>query len=234
MKTERRSGGDPKYGYPMTDNNVVVVNKERVERRFFYHFFKRFFDILLSIIGILLLTPVFIITAILIKVDNPDGPIIYSQIRIGKNGHPFRMYKFRSMVVNADKMLKGLLDQNDIEGAMFKMKSDPRVTKIGRTIRKYSIDELPQLLNVIKGDMSLVGPRPPLKREVEDYTEYDKQRLLVVPGCTGIWQVSERNKVGFHEMVKLDIKYINSSNLWFDFFILFKTIWIIFFPNIAY
>lgn len=234
MQTERRSGGDPKYGHPMTDNNVVVVNKERVERRFFYHFFKRFFDILLSIIGILLLTPVFIITAILIKVDNPDGPIIYSQIRIGKNGHPFRMYKFRSMVVNADKMLKGLLDQNDIEGAMFKMKSDPRVTKIGRTIRKYSIDELPQLLNVIKGDMSLVGPRPPLKREVEDYTEYDKQRLLVVPGCTGIWQVSERNNVGFHEMVKLDIKYINSSNLWLDFFILFKTIWIIFFPNRAY
>ena len=234
MQTERRSGGDPKYGHPMTDNNVVVVNKEQVERRFFYHFFKRFFDILLSIIGILLLTPVFIITAILIKVDNPDGPIIYSQIRIGKNGHPFRMYKFRSMVVNADKMLKGLLDQNDIEGAMFKMKSDPRVTKIGRTIRKYSIDELPQLLNVIKGDMSLVGPRPPLKREVEDYTEYDKQRLLVVPGCTGIWQVSERNKVGFHEMVKLDIKYINSSNLWLDFFILFKTIWIIFFPNSAY
>lgn len=234
MQTERRSGGDPKYGHPMTDNNAVVVNKERVERRFFYHFFKRFFDILLSIIGIILLTPVFIITAILIKVDNPDGPIIYSQIRIGKNGHPFRMYKFRSMVVNADKMLKGLLDQNDIEGAMFKMKSDPRVTKIGRTIRKYSIDELPQLLNVIKGDMSLVGPRPPLKREVEDYTEYDKQRLLVVPGCTGIWQVSERNKVGFHEMVKLDIKYINSSNLWLDFFILFKTIWIIFFPNSAY
>lgn len=222
MQTERRSGGDPKYGHPMTDNNVVVVNKERVERRFFYHFFKRFFDILLSIIGIILLTPVFIITAILIKVDNPDGPIIYSQIRIGKNGHPFRMYKFRSMVVNADKMLKGLLDQNDIEGAMFKMKSDLRVTKIGRTIRKYSIDELPQLLNVIKGDMSLVGPRPPLKREVEDYTEYDKQRLLVVPGCTGIWQVSERNKVGFHEMVKLDIKYINSSNLWLDFFILLE------------
>jgi len=222
MQTERRSGGDPKYGHLMADNNVVVVNEERVERRFFYHFFKRFFDILLSIIGILLLTPVFIITAILIKVDNPDGPIIYSQIRIGKNGHPFRMYKFRSMVVNADKMLKGLLDQNDIEGAMFKMKSDPRVTKIGRTIRKYSIDELPQLLNVIKGDMSLVGPRPPLKREVEDYTEYDKQRLLVVPGCTGIWQVSERNKVGFHEMVKLDIKYINSSNLWLDFFILLE------------
>ena len=234
MQTKRRNGGDPKYGHPMTDNNVVVVNKERVERHFFYHFFKRFFDILLSIIGIILLTPVFIITAILIKVDNPDGPIIYSQIRIGKNGHPFRMYKFRSMVVNADKMLKGLLDQNDIEGAMFKMKSDPRVTKIGRTIRKYSIDELPQLLNVIKGDMSLVGPRPPLKREVEDYTEYDKQRLLVVPGCTGIWQVSERNKVGFHEMVKLDIKYINSSNLWLDFFILFKTIWIISFPNSAY
>lgn len=234
MQTERRSGGDPKYGHPMTDNNVVVVNKERVERRFFYHFFKRFFDILLSIIGIILLTPVFIITAVLIKVDNPDGPIIYSQIRIGKNGHPFRMYKFRSMVVNADKNLETLLKYNAIEGPMFKMKSDPRVTKIGKVIRRYSIDELPQLLNVIKGDLALVGPRPPLEREVKKYTKYDRQRLLVMPGCTGLWQVSGRNGLNFDEMVSLDIMYINKSSFHYDLWILVRTIWIMFVPNQAY
>lgn len=117
---------------------------------------------------------------------------------------------------------------------MFKMKYDPRVTKIGRIIRKYSIDELPQLLNVIKGDMSLVGPRPPLEREVENYTEYDKQRLLVIPGCTGLWQVSERNNVGFHEMVELDIEYIDNANMWIDIQILLKTIWIMIVPNNAY
>lgn len=234
MQTERRSGGDPKYGHPMTDNNVVVVNKERVERRFFYHFFKRFFDILLSIIGIILLTPVFIITAILIKVDNPDGPIIYSQIRIGKDGRLFKMYKFRSMVVDADKKLKKLLDQNEVEGAMFKIKSDPRITKVGHILRKYSIDELPQLLNVLKGDMALVGPRPPLIREIKKYTEYDKQRLIVTPGCTGLWQVTVRNSVGFHEMVNLDLEYIQKSGLLFDLAILFRTIWILLKPNDAY
>lgn len=222
MQTERRSGGDPKYGHPITDNNVVVVNKERVERRFFYHFFKRFFDILLSIIGIILLTPVFIITAILIEVDNPDGPIIYSQIRIGKDGRLFKMYKFRSMVVDADKKLKKLLDQNEVEGAMFKIKSDPRITKVGHILRKYSIDELPQLLNVLKGDMALVGPRPPLIREIKKYTKYDKQRLIVTPSFTGLWQVTVRNTVGFHEMVNLDLA------------ILFRTIWILLKPNDAY
>lgn len=181
-----------------------------------------------------MLIPVFIIIAILIKFDDPKGPIFYSQIRIGKNDHPFKMYKFRSMVVNADKKLNKLLGHNEIEGAMFKMKSDPRVTRVGKFIRKYSIDELPQLLNVIKGDMALVGPRPPLKREVREYTKYDKQRLLVTPGCTGLWQVSERNNVGFHEMVRLDIKYIINANLWLDACILSKTIWIMLFPNDAY
>lgn len=168
------------------------------------------------------------------KIDDPKGPVFYSQIRIGKNGRLFKMYKFRSMVVNADRKLKKLLKYNEIDGAMFKMKYDPRVTKIGRIIRKYSIDELPQLLNVIKGDMSLVGPRPPLEREVENYTEYDKQRLLVIPGCTGLWQVSERNNVGFHEMVELDIEYIDNANMWIDIQILLKTIWIMIVPNSAY
>lgn len=183
----------------LSDNDFI--DEEQVKERILYHFLKKIFDELLSIIAIILLIPVFVITAILIKLDDPGGPIFYSQVRIGKNGQPFKMYKFRSMVVDADNKLNILLKHNEVEGAMFKMKADPRVTRIGKVIRRYSIDELPQLLNVIKGDMALVGPRPPLKREVREYTKYDRQRLLVVPGCTGLWQVSERNNVGFHEMV---------------------------------
>lgn len=220
------------HSHPLKDDGLV--NADQVEKRVLYYFFKRIFDELLSIIAIILLIPVFIIIAILIKIDDPNGPIIYSQIRVGKNGCPFKMYKFRSMVVDADKKLKSLLGKNEVEGAMFKIKFDPRVTRVGRVIRKYSIDELPQLVNVIKGDMALVGPRPSLRREVKEYTKYDKQRLLVVPGCTGLWQVSERNNVGFHEMVKLDIKYIVNANLWLDACILSKTIWIMLFPNDAY
>lgn len=126
------------------------------------------------------------------------------------------MYKFRSMVVDADKKLDELLNYNEVDGAMFKMKADPRVTQIGHFIRKYSIDELPQLFNVFKGDMTLVGPRPPLKREVAEYSDFAKQRLYVKPGCTGSWQVSGRNSVGFDEMVKLDLQYIEKSSFWFD------------------
>lgn len=203
MQNEEHSRKDFRHYHSLTNNNII--NKDQIEKRIFYHFFKKSFDELLSVVAIILLIPVFIIIAILIKFDDPKGPIFYSQIRIGKNGCPFKMYKFRSMVVNADKELEKLLGQNEVEGAMFKIKFDPRVTRVGRIIRKYSIDELPQLVNVIKGDMALVGPRPPLKREVQKYTEYDKQRLLVTPGCTGLWQVSERNNVGFHRMVKLDI-----------------------------
>ncbi|MQM86608.1 sugar transferase [Lactobacillus buchneri] len=232
MQTEGHGRGDFQHYHSLKSNNTI--SKDQIEKRVFYHFFKRFFDELLSIIAIILLIPIFVITAILIKIDDPNGPIIYSQIRIGKDGRLFKMYKFRSMVVNADKKLKMLLDQNDVGGAMFKMKSDPRVTKVGRIIRKYSIDELPQLINVVKGDMSLVGPRPPLRREVRKYTEYDKQRLLVIPGCTGLWQVGERNNVGFHEMVELDLKYIRKAGILFDFYILIRTVAIMICPNNAY
>lgn len=232
MQTEGHGRGDFQHYHSLKSNNTV--SKDQIEKRVFYHFFKRFFDELLSIIAIILLIPIFVITAILIKIDDPNGPIIYSQIRIGKDGHPFKMYKFRSMVTNADERLKTLLDQNDVEGAMFKMKSDPRVTKVGGIIRKYSIDELPQLINVVKGDMSLVGPRPPLRREVKEYTKYDKQRLLVIPGCTGLWQVGERNNVGFHEMVELDLKYIREAGILLDFYILIRTIIIMIRPNNAY
>ncbi|EEI18215.1 bacterial sugar transferase [Lentilactobacillus buchneri ATCC 11577] len=232
MQNEEHSRKDFRHYHSLTNNNII--NKDQIEKRIFYHFFKKSFEELLSVVAIILLIPVFIIIAILIKFDDPKGPIFYSQIRIGKNGHPFKMYKFRSMVVNADKELEKLLGQNEVEGAMFKIKFDPRVTRVGRIIRKYSIDELPQLVNVIKGDMALVGPRPPLKREVQKYTEYDKQRLLVTPGCTGLWQVSERNNVGFHRMVKLDIEYIRRSGIMFDLCILLRTVAIMIFPNDAY
>ena len=138
------------------------------------------------------------------------------------------------MIVNADKMVEQLEEQNEIDGAMFKIKDDPRVTKIGHVIRKYSLDELPQLWNVLKGDMSLVGPRPPLPMEVEDYTSYDKLRLTVIPGCTGLWQVTKRNDADFDEMVELDLEYINNSSLWFDFNILLKTVGVVIHPNSAY
>lgn len=232
MQTEGHGRGDFRHYHSLTNNNTI--SKDQIEKRILYHFFKRFFDELLSIIAIILLIPMFVVTAILIKIEDPHGPIFYSQIRIGKNNRPFRMYKFRSMVTNADERLKTLLDQNDVEGAMFKMKSDPRVTKVGGIIRKYSIDELPQLINVVKGDMSLVGPRPPLRREVKEYTKYDKQRLLVIPGCTGLWQVGERNNVGFHEMVELDLKYIREAGILLDFYILIRTIIIMIRPNNAY
>lgn len=138
------------------------------------------------------------------------------------------------MIVDADKHLRELLSKNEVEGAMFKMKNDPRVTKVGLFIRKYSIDELPQLVNVLLGDMSLVGPRPPLPREVKTYTSYDKQRLAVKPGCTGLWQISGRNDVGFSEMVDLDLKYINKRSLIYDLHILFKTVHVFIRPNGAY
>jgi lipopolysaccharide/colanic/teichoic acid biosynthesis glycosyltransferase len=138
------------------------------------------------------------------------------------------------MVSNAEDKLQDLLKSNEVSGAMFKMKDDPRITKVGKFIRKTSIDELPQLLNVLNGDMSLVGPRPPLPREVAEYTNYDKQRLLVTPGCTGLWQVSGRNSIGFEEMVELDLQYINNRNLLVDTKIILKTVLVLFGSKDAY
>ncbi|XEC96235.1 sugar transferase [Paenibacillus tarimensis] len=195
---------------------------------------KRILDVSASLTGLILLAPLFIFLAILIKAEDRRGPVFFSQIRIGKNGKPFKMYKFRSMVTNAEELLNELLDKNEVGGAMFKMKEDPRITKVGKFIRKTSIDELPQLFNVLKGDMSLVGPRPPLPREVEQYTEYDKQRLLVTPGCTGLWQVSGRNELGFNEMVELDLNYIRRQSILFDIKIILLTVKEILFPKNAY
>ncbi|PAC34392.1 sugar transferase [Caldifermentibacillus hisashii] len=188
---------------------------------------KRIIDICGAIIGLVCLSWLFLIVAILIKLEDPKGPVIFKQIRIGKDGKEFYMYKFRSMVTDAEELLDSLLHFNEISGAMFKMKEDPRVTKIGKFIRKTSIDELPQLWNVLKGEMSLVGPRPPLPREVEQYSEYDKQRLLVTPGCTGLWQVSGRNQLNFKQMVVLDIYYIEHRSLQLDLKIILKTLLVI-------
>ena len=212
----------------------LKVNPAKVDdRRPLYHAVKRLFDVVASACGLILLSPLFLLLIILIKSED-GGPAFYSQERIGKNEKPFKMWKFRSMIVDADKMLDKLEDQNEIDGAMFKIKDDPRVTKIGHVIRKYSLDELPQLWNVLIGDMSLVGPRPPLPSEVEEYTNYDKQRLAVMPGCTGLWQVTKRNEADFDEMVWLDIVYINHSGVWEDLKLIIKTVLVMIHPNGAY
>jgi exopolysaccharide biosynthesis polyprenyl glycosylphosphotransferase len=199
-----------------------------LEDKKFYLAAKRTMDIIGAIIGLILTSVLFLVVAIAIKIEDPKGTVFFSQTRVGKNGKEFKMYKFRSMVSDAEERLNDLLKYNETTGAMFKMKNDPRVTKVGRFIRKTSIDELPQLWNVLKGDMSLVGPRPPLPREVEQYTEYDKQRLLVTPGCTGLWQVSGRSNVGFKEMVELDLQYIRNRSILLDVKIIFKTVFVLF------
>lgn len=210
------------------------IDIKKINQKYLFFFVKRVIDLIGSILGLVLLFPFFIILAILMKIEEPKGPIFFSQTRVGLNGKEFKMYKIRSMVVNAEELLEDLLEQNEIEGAMFKMKEDPRITKVGKFIRKTSIDEFPQLLNVVKGDMSLVGPRPPLVREVEEYTDYDKQRLLIKPGCTGLWQVSGRNALSFEEMVELDIEYINNLNIWNDALIGMKTLKVIIKSDDAY
>lgn len=211
-----------------------LLAAEEVNQNRLYLFMKRLMDMFGALCGIILLSLVFIIVAIVIKLEDPKGPVFFKQIRVGKDGKEFGMYKFRSMVTDAEEQLKDLLQHNEVSGAMFKMKEDPRVTKIGKFIRKTSIDELPQLLNVLKGEMSLVGPRPPLPREVKEYTSYDKQRLFVTPGCTGLWQVTERNSVGFAEMVELDLEYIRNRNVFYDIKIIFKTIKVLLGSNNAF
>ncbi|WHT94958.1 sugar transferase [Bacillus cereus] len=205
-----------------------MLGDENINQKRSYIFMKRLIDIVGSFCGIIILLPVFIIVAICIKLEDPKGPVFFKQIRVGKDEKNFGMYKFRSMVTDAEEKLQDLLQHNEVSGAMFKMKDDPRVTKIGKFIRKTSIDELPQLINVLKGEMSLVGPRPPLLREVKTYTAYDKQRLKVIPGCTGLWQVSGRSNIGFREMVELDLYYIQYRSILFDFKIILKTVFVLF------
>ncbi|CAJ1226758.1 hypothetical protein LXEBMM8_EKPBGFGD_00923 [Lactiplantibacillus xiangfangensis] len=213
---------------------TAAIDEEILASQHAYISAKRVFDTVGSAIGLILLSPLFLVLAIIIKLDDPAGPVFFSQLRIGKDGREFRMYKFRSMCVDAEAKLAKLIKQNEVEGAMFKIKDDPRITRIGRFIRKTSLDELPQLYNVLRGDMSLVGPRPCLPREYKDYSSYDKQRVLVLPGCTGLWQVSGRNSLSFDQMVDLDLEYISNRSVLNDLIILFRTVKIVIIPNQAY
>ncbi|WP_449260285.1 sugar transferase [Enterococcus casseliflavus] len=216
------------------NNDKVYINKQKIDSRIVYHFVKRVIDIVGSSLGLLVLSPLFLIIGFLIKKEDSGGPIFFYQDRVGKDGKIFKMYKFRSMCVDAEDRLLMLLEHNEVEGYMFKIKDDPRITNIGKFIRKTSIDELPQLLNVFKGEMSLVGPRPPLIREFNEYSNYDKQRLFVKPGCTGLWQVSGRNDLSFSQMVNLDLNYIENLSIWQDLIIIFKTFSVILSSKGAY
>ena len=185
---------------------------------------KRVMDFSAALVGLILLSPLFLLLALLIVIE--DGwPVFYTQKRVGQDGRIFPFYKFRSMVRNADKIKEKLQQQNESkDGVIFKMKHDPRITRIGRFIRRYSLDELPQLFNVLIGDMSLVGPRPPIPSEVAQYTLEDRKRLDVKPGLTCIWQISGRSDIPFHEQVRLDVRYIRNQGFWSDLLILLKTI----------
>ena len=192
-----------------------------------YSIFKRIIDILGSMIGIILLSPLLLVIAILIRLES-KGKVIFSQTRVGLNRKEFKIYKFRSMVENAEDLRIKLEDKNEVSGPMFKIKKDPRVTKVGRFIRNTSIDELPQLINVLKGDMSLVGPRPSLPSEVINFEPWMLKRLEVKPGLTCYWQVSGRSNIGFQEWMELDIKYVNEMSNMVDIKLILKTILLLF------
>ena len=206
-------------------NKRNILNRDEVlQNNKRYWIGRRTQDIMLSVLGLLLLWPIMLITAIVILIDSPGASPIFSQTRVGRDGKTFTFYKFRSMKPNAEAQLDELLPHNEMQGPVFKIKDDPRITRVGRFIRMTSIDELPQLWNILRGDMSIVGPRPGLPREVEQYDDYARQRLLVQPGLTCLWQIQpSRNKLSFDEWVELDIQYIRERSFRLDWKIIFKT-----------
>ncbi|MFA9558187.1 sugar transferase [Evansella sp. AB-rgal1] len=226
---------------PSVKENVAVQtykdvgHKEiNIQKSIFYVASKRILDVACSLVGLFLLLPLILVISLLIKVEDRRGTILFSQTRIGKDGNTFSMYKFRSMVSNAEELKNSLLKNNEVDGPVFKIKNDPRVTKIGKFIRKTSLDELPQLINVLKGEMSLVGPRPPLPEEVAQYNSYEMQRLSVLPGLTCYWQVSGRSNLSFGEWVELDLKYIKERSMLVDLKLIFKTFFVLFGSKGAY
>ncbi len=207
----------------MLENNIDY--SQTLKTRHGYRWLKRFQDIIFSLIAIIVLSPVMIITSIAIFIDDPKGIPVFSQVRVGRDGKKFKMYKFRSMVVDAEDRLPELLKNNEMDGPAFKITDDPRITRVGKFIRKTSIDELPQLFNILKGDMSIVGPRPALPREVEQYTVYQTQRLFITPGLTCYWQIQpNRNDISFDEWVEMDLQYIRERSFLVDWKIIFKTV----------
>ena len=203
---------------------VRLDRSEQLHTKKGYWIVRRTQDVLFSLIALILLMPVLLIVGLVIFLDDPHGSPLFAQIRCGRDGKLFKMYKFRSMYVDAEGRLQDLLEENEMDGPAFKIKDDPRVTRVGRFIRKTSLDELPQLWNVMKGEMSIVGPRPALPREVEQYTELQKQRMYVTPGLTCYWQtMPKRNDISFDEWMELDLKYIQERSFWVDWKIIFKT-----------
>ncbi len=199
------------------------LNKSKKSTYKYYHSLVSAVNFFIALCALIVGSPLFLMIAFFIKVEDPKGKIFFKQQRVGMNGKLFNMYKFRSMYVDAEKRQHDLKAENEMDGQMFKMKNDPRVTKSGKTLRKLSLDELPQFLNILKGDMSLIGPRPPLVSEYENYSSYAKGRLTVKPGCTGLWQVSGRNQLTFDEMIELDLYYIKNRSMKLDLRIIMLT-----------
>lgn len=207
------------------DKRIKINRKEVLHSKRGYWILRRTQDIVFSGLALIILSPLMLLIAVAIYIDDPHGSPIFTQIRCGRNGELFRFYKFRSMCVDAEEKLSELLENNEMDGPAFKMKDDPRITRIGRIIRKTSLDELPQLWNIFKGDMSIVGPRPALPREVELYDDYQRQRMYVQPGLTCYWQIQpRRNDISFEDWMSLDIKYIQERNFWVDWKIIFMTV----------
>lgn len=211
------------------DKEVEIDRKENLHNHRLYWIGRRTQDVILSALALVVLSPVMLATAIAIVVDDPSAGPVFSQERVGRNGKLFKFYKFRSMCPNAEAKLDDLLDQNEMDGPVFKIKDDPRITRVGKFIRKTSIDELPQFYNVLKGDMSLVGTRPPTVDEFRQYESHQKRRLSAKPGITGLWQVSGRNEIkDFEDVVKLDVQYIDNWSIGLDIKIILKTIKVVF------
>jgi len=206
--------------------------KERIYNAF-YDALKRVSDIVASVIGIIVLAPLFVLIGVVITIDS-KGPPIFRQLRVGKNGRCFSFYKFRTMRYGAERLKAGLRHLSDVEGPVFKIKRDPRITRVGRFLRRSSLDELPQLFNILTGGMTLVGPRPPLPEEVKNYSARERKRLSVRPGLTGLWQVSGRNDISFLEWMELDLYYIEHRSISLDLKILLRTIPAVFSARGAY
>ena len=213
------------------NKGAIIITSQDLHKPI-YEFFKRILDVICSVVALIVLSPVFLVTALAVRSDG--GPAFYKQTRVGKNNTHFEMYKFRSMCKNAENLQDDLMKYNEMDGPVFKIKGDPRITKVGKFIRKYSIDELPQLLNIVKGDMSIVGPRPPLVREVEQYNSYQMQRLLATPGLTCFWQAYGRSDLSFDDWMDMDMKYIKRRNIFLDIKLIVKTVFAVIFKRGAY
>ncbi len=208
----------------LQEQTPLVIKRASLARRALVY--RRAFDLFGALLLIVLFLPFWPTVALLIKLTSP-GPVVYSQKRVGKHRRRFSMYKFRSMVDDAHNMRPQLEGLNEAEGHFFKIRSDPRITKVGKWLRRYSLDELPQLINILKGEMSLVGPRPMPVEEARDYADWHHQRHMVTPGATGLWQISGRSDLTFNQMMELDFLYIEKCCFWFDLKILFRTIFVV-------